>query len=128
MCTVLNEELDIHYPIIEMNSRSKVNDIRWNSYIRNHIASSSFDGVAQLLWKGSIYRQRKCIHGPGNTQIIPTKGFLAEWMYIVAFQQSYACLKRLEVNCRIDNGTIDGIEYFMSKSATYDKSTLSNFK
>lgn len=46
--TVLNEDLDIHYPIIEMNSQSKLSGICWNSYIKNHIASSAFDGVVQL--------------------------------------------------------------------------------
>lgn len=46
--TVLNEDLDIHYPIIEMNSQSKLSSICWNSYIKNHIASSGFDGVVQL--------------------------------------------------------------------------------
>lgn len=46
--TILKEDLDIHYPIIEMNSQSKLSGICWNSYIKNHIASSAFDGVVQL--------------------------------------------------------------------------------
>lgn len=46
--TVLNEDLDIHYPIIEMISQSTLSSICWNSYIKNHIASSAFDGVVQL--------------------------------------------------------------------------------
>ncbi|XP_031493720.1 protein SPA1-RELATED 4 isoform X1 [Nymphaea colorata] len=45
---VLNEDLDIHYPVIEMSSRSKVSSVCWNSYIKNQIASSDFDGVVQV--------------------------------------------------------------------------------
>ncbi|XP_057838028.1 protein SPA1-RELATED 4 isoform X2 [Cryptomeria japonica] len=46
--TVLDEVLDIHYPVTEMTSRSKLSSICWNSYIKNQIASSCFDGMVQL--------------------------------------------------------------------------------
>eukprot|EP01018_Ginkgo_biloba_P024724 Gb_03984 [translate_table: standard] len=46
--TVLNEDVDIHYPVIEMTSSSKLSSICWNSYIRNQIASSAFEGIVQL--------------------------------------------------------------------------------
>ncbi|KAH7657635.1 Vesicle coat complex COPII subunit SEC13 protein [Dioscorea alata] len=45
---ILNEERDIHYPVIEMGSGSKVSSICWNSYIKNQIASSDFEGVVQV--------------------------------------------------------------------------------
>ncbi|KAJ7571071.1 hypothetical protein O6H91_01G147600 [Diphasiastrum complanatum] len=45
---VLNEDVDIHYPVVEMTSGSKLSSICWNSYIKNHIASSDYDGVVQL--------------------------------------------------------------------------------
>ncbi|KAJ0964815.1 hypothetical protein J5N97_025953 [Dioscorea zingiberensis] len=45
---ILDEERDIHYPVVEMGSGSKVSSICWNSYIKNHIASSDFEGVVQV--------------------------------------------------------------------------------
>ncbi|KAI5063029.1 hypothetical protein GOP47_0021576 [Adiantum capillus-veneris] len=49
---VLNENVDIHYPVVEMMAKSKLSSICWNSYIKSHIASSDYDGVVQL-WDAS---------------------------------------------------------------------------
>ncbi|MCO5577343.1 hypothetical protein L7F22_031172 [Adiantum nelumboides] len=49
---VLNENVDIHYPVVEMMANSKLSSICWNSYIKSHIASSDYDGVVQL-WDAS---------------------------------------------------------------------------
>lgn len=49
---VLNENVDIHYPVVEMIASSKLSSICWNSYIKSHIASSDYDGVVQL-WDAS---------------------------------------------------------------------------
>uniref|UniRef100_A0A2P2MKH6 Protein SPA1-RELATED 3 isoform X1 n=1 Tax=Rhizophora mucronata TaxID=61149 RepID=A0A2P2MKH6_RHIMU len=46
--TIINEEHDIHYPVVEMASRSKLSSICWNSYIKSQIASSNFEGVVQV--------------------------------------------------------------------------------
>lgn len=46
--TVLNEDRDIHYPVVELSSRSKLSSICWNSYIKSQIASSNFEGVVQV--------------------------------------------------------------------------------
>lgn len=46
--SILNEDRDIHYPIVEMSSRSKLSSICWNSYIKGQIASSNFEGVVQV--------------------------------------------------------------------------------
>ncbi|KAJ1377076.1 WD40/YVTN repeat-like-containing domain superfamily [Sesbania bispinosa] len=46
--TTINEGRDIHYPVVEMVSRSKLSSICWNTYIKSQIASSNFDGVVQL--------------------------------------------------------------------------------
>lgn len=46
--TIINEDRDIHYPVVEMASRSKLSSICWNSYIKNQIASSNFEGVVQV--------------------------------------------------------------------------------
>ncbi|XP_024965362.1 protein SPA1-RELATED 4-like [Cynara cardunculus var. scolymus] len=46
--SILNENRDIHYPVVEMSSRSKLSSICWNGYIKGQIASSNFDGVVQI--------------------------------------------------------------------------------
>ncbi|KAA8523907.1 hypothetical protein F0562_010330 [Nyssa sinensis] len=46
--TILNEDRDIHYPVVEMTSRSKLSSICWNGYIKSQIASSNFEGVVQV--------------------------------------------------------------------------------
>ncbi|KAK1381200.1 hypothetical protein POM88_027944 [Heracleum sosnowskyi] len=38
---------DIHYPVVEMSSKSKLSSICWNGYIKSQIASSNFDGIVQ---------------------------------------------------------------------------------
>ena len=45
---IINENRDIHYPVVEMASRSKLSSICWNSYIKSQIASSNFEGVVQV--------------------------------------------------------------------------------
>ncbi|XWS11025.1 hypothetical protein CRYUN_Cryun38cG0048200 [Craigia yunnanensis] len=45
---IINENRDIHYPVAEMTSRSKLSSICWNSYIKSQIASSNFEGVVQV--------------------------------------------------------------------------------
>ncbi|ONK80208.1 uncharacterized protein A4U43_C01F15080 [Asparagus officinalis] len=45
---LLDNEHDIHYPVAEMASRSKLSSICWNSYIKSQIASSDFEGVVQI--------------------------------------------------------------------------------
>ncbi|CAN0900353.1 Protein SPA1-RELATED 3 [Linum grandiflorum] len=49
---IVNEDHDIHYPVVEMASRSKLSSICWNSYIKSQIASSNFEGVVQV-WDAS---------------------------------------------------------------------------
>lgn len=46
--TILNEDRDIHYPVVEMSSLSKLSSICWNGYIKSQIASSNFEGVVQV--------------------------------------------------------------------------------
>ncbi|XP_031249756.1 protein SPA1-RELATED 3-like isoform X1 [Pistacia vera] len=46
--TIINENRDIHYPVVEMASRSKLSSICWNTYIKSQIASSNFEGVVQV--------------------------------------------------------------------------------
>ncbi|KAG0452183.1 hypothetical protein HPP92_025823 [Vanilla planifolia] len=44
---LLNETVDVHYPLIEMSSRSKLSCVSWNNYIKNYLASTDYDGVVQ---------------------------------------------------------------------------------
>ncbi|XP_068639451.1 protein SPA1-RELATED 3-like isoform X2 [Aristolochia californica] len=55
--TILNNDRDIHYPVIEMASRSKFSSICWNSYIKSQIASSDFEGVVQVwdVTRGQVF-------------------------------------------------------------------------
>lgn len=58
---ILNEEHDIHYPVTEMVSRSKLSSISWNSYIKSQIASSDFEGVVQVwdVSRGQAYLEMR---------------------------------------------------------------------
>ncbi|KAL8046565.1 hypothetical protein ABFX02_08G185600 [Erythranthe guttata] len=46
--SILNKDRDIHYPVVEMASKSKLSSICWNGYIKSQIASSNFEGVVQV--------------------------------------------------------------------------------
>ncbi|ONK69841.1 uncharacterized protein A4U43_C05F27290 [Asparagus officinalis] len=58
---LLNDSVDIHYPLIEMSNRSKLSCVCWNNYIKNYLASTDYEGVVQL-WDAST--------GQGFTQYI----------------------------------------------------------
>ncbi|XVF26131.1 hypothetical protein REPUB_Repub13aG0273400 [Reevesia pubescens] len=42
---IVNEPADVHCPIFEMSTRSKLSCLSWNKYTKNHIASSDCDGI-----------------------------------------------------------------------------------
>ncbi|KAF6160275.1 hypothetical protein GIB67_019044 [Kingdonia uniflora] len=44
---LLDDFVDIHYPVIELSSKSKLICICWNNYIKNYLASMDYDGVVQ---------------------------------------------------------------------------------
>ncbi|KAF6136313.1 hypothetical protein GIB67_042798 [Kingdonia uniflora] len=44
---LLDDSVDIHYPIIKLSSKSKLSCICWNNYIKNFLASTDYDGVVQ---------------------------------------------------------------------------------
>ncbi|CAI9262251.1 unnamed protein product [Lactuca saligna] len=46
--SILNENRDIHFPIVEIPTRSKLSSISWNRYIKSQIASSNFEGLVQI--------------------------------------------------------------------------------
>lgn len=45
---LLNNRVDIHYPLIEMPSKSKLTSVCWNNYIKNYLASTDYDGTVQV--------------------------------------------------------------------------------
>lgn len=45
---LLNDSVDIHYPAVEMSNRSRLSCVCWNSYIRNYLASTDYDGVVKV--------------------------------------------------------------------------------
>uniref|UniRef100_A0A2N9ER89 RING-type domain-containing protein n=1 Tax=Fagus sylvatica TaxID=28930 RepID=A0A2N9ER89_FAGSY len=46
--SVVNEPADVHFPIVEMATRSKLSCLSWNKYTKNHIASSDYDGIVTV--------------------------------------------------------------------------------
>ncbi|XP_073152629.1 protein SPA1-RELATED 2-like isoform X2 [Henckelia pumila] len=50
---LLNDSVDIHYPVVEMVNKSKLSCICWNSYIRNYIASTDYEGIVKLWDAGT---------------------------------------------------------------------------
>ncbi|XP_076947883.1 protein SPA1-RELATED 4-like isoform X2 [Bidens hawaiensis] len=59
--SILNENRDIHYPVVEMSSGSKLSSICWNNYIKGQIASSNFEGVVQIwdVTRNQVYMELK---------------------------------------------------------------------
>lgn len=45
---LFNDSVDVHYPFIEMSNRSRLSCICWNSYIRNYLATSDYDGAVKV--------------------------------------------------------------------------------
>jgi len=38
----------MHYPVLEVESRSKLSSIKWNPYIKNYLASADYEGIVHL--------------------------------------------------------------------------------
>ncbi|KAL9245400.1 hypothetical protein vseg_019061 [Gypsophila vaccaria] len=49
---LVNDSINIHYPVIEVVNKSKLSCVSWNSYIKNYLASTDYDGVVQV-WDAS---------------------------------------------------------------------------
>ncbi|KAE9451988.1 hypothetical protein C3L33_16105, partial [Rhododendron williamsianum] len=50
---LFDKAVDIHYPAIEMSNKSRLSCICWNSYIRNYLASTDYDGIVKLWDAGT---------------------------------------------------------------------------
>ena len=47
--SLLNDYVDVQYPLLEMSNKSKFTCICWNNHIRNHLASTDYDGEVQVF-------------------------------------------------------------------------------
>ncbi|KAF8379662.1 hypothetical protein HHK36_029106 [Tetracentron sinense] len=72
---LLNDSVDIHYPVIEMSSKSKLSCVCWNNYIKNYLASTNYDGVVQ----------KKCINTIWNAANVCCVQFSAHSTHLLAF-------------------------------------------
>ncbi|MCD7450003.1 ornithine decarboxylase antizyme with +1 programmed ribosomal shift Spa1 [Datura stramonium] len=50
--SLLNESADLQYPVAEMSNRSKLSCVSWNSYLKNYLASTDYDGIVKM-WDAS---------------------------------------------------------------------------
>ena len=48
ICQVVNEPADLHCPVVEMSTRSKLSCLSWNKFVKNQIASSDYDGIVTV--------------------------------------------------------------------------------
>ncbi|KAK7839643.1 e3 ubiquitin-protein ligase cop1 [Quercus suber] len=46
--TVVNEPANMHYPVVEMSTRSKLSCLSWNNFDKNYIASSDYEGIVTV--------------------------------------------------------------------------------
>ncbi|KAH6776114.1 Transducin/WD40 repeat-like superfamily protein [Perilla frutescens var. hirtella] len=46
--SVVNEPTDMHCPVVEMTTRSKLSCLSWNKFTKNHIASSDYEGIVTV--------------------------------------------------------------------------------
>ncbi|XP_061349833.1 protein SUPPRESSOR OF PHYA-105 1-like [Gastrolobium bilobum] len=51
--TISSDSIDIQYPVVEMSNKSKLSCVCWNTYIKNHLASTDYDGVVQMWDAGT---------------------------------------------------------------------------
>ncbi|PWA77959.1 hypothetical protein CTI12_AA221300 [Artemisia annua] len=45
---VVNENVDVECPIVEMTTRSKLSCLSWNKYTKSHIESSDYEGIVTV--------------------------------------------------------------------------------
>ncbi|KAJ7960327.1 E3 ubiquitin-protein ligase COP1 [Quillaja saponaria] len=46
--SVVNDPADVHCPVMEMSTRSKLSCLSWNKFAKNHIASSDYEGIVTV--------------------------------------------------------------------------------
>ncbi|XP_051173669.1 E3 ubiquitin-protein ligase COP1-like isoform X1 [Leptopilina boulardi] len=58
---VIRDTVDIHYPCVQMVSDSKISCISWNSYHKNKLASSDYEGIV-AVWDAEAGQKTKVFH------------------------------------------------------------------
>ncbi|KAL5571182.1 hypothetical protein UlMin_020779 [Ulmus minor] len=46
--SVVNQPADLHCPVVEMPTRSKLSCLSWNKFVKNQIASSDYEGIVTV--------------------------------------------------------------------------------
>lgn len=44
----MNEPTEVHCPVVEMSTRSKLSCLSWNKFSKNRIASSDYEGIVTV--------------------------------------------------------------------------------
>ncbi|GAB2284514.1 hypothetical protein Dimus_018968 [Dionaea muscipula] len=100
---ILSEDCDIHYPVVEMNSRSKLSSVCWNSYIKSQIASSNFEGVVQV-W--DVTRSQVSMELKEHKRRVWSVDFSLTDPTILASGSDDGCVKLWNINQASSIGTI----------------------
>ncbi|KAL2336144.1 hypothetical protein Fmac_010590 [Flemingia macrophylla] len=53
LSAISSNSFDIQYPVVEMSNNSKLSCVCWNTCIRNHLASTDYQGVVQMWDAGT---------------------------------------------------------------------------
>ncbi|XP_044474154.1 protein SPA1-RELATED 3-like isoform X2 [Mangifera indica] len=101
--TIINENRDIHYPVVEMDSRSKLSSICWNTYIKSQIASSNFEGVVQV-W--DVSRSQVLIEMKEHERRIWSIDFSSSDPTLLASGSDDCSVKLWSINQGVSIGTI----------------------
>lgn len=46
--SVVNEPTDVHCPVVDISTRSKLSCLSWNKFTKSHIASSDYEGIVAV--------------------------------------------------------------------------------
>ncbi|CAL5411875.1 unnamed protein product [Camellia sinensis] len=46
--SLVNESVDVQFPVVEMSTRSKLSCLSWSTFTKNHIASSDYEGIVTV--------------------------------------------------------------------------------
>ncbi|XP_022981681.1 protein SPA1-RELATED 3-like isoform X2 [Cucurbita maxima] len=101
--SIVNEDRDIHYPVVEMASRSKLSSVCWNRYIKSQIASSNFEGVVQV-W--DVTRSQVVTEMEEHERRVWSIDFSSEDPTILASGSDDGSVKLWSINQGMSIGTI----------------------
>lgn len=90
---VMKDTVNMHYPCIEMSSRSKISCISWHNYHKSTLASSDYEGTV-TIWDASIGQrtktyqehEKRCWSVDFNcvdTRLIASGMFVLKYMFLI---------------------------------------------